>query len=149
LKQELIRLPVLGWYLRLAGNIPIDRSAGFRSLKIMLPAAQQAVAAGAQIVVFPEGTRTAPGQHRPYQPGVAALYQRLALPVVPVALNSGLLWGREKFLKYPGTITLQVLPPIPPGLDRRAFMQLLEERIETASDILCAAEERPRVTELL
>lgn len=138
LKKELISMPVLGWYLKLTGNIPIDRAAGFRALKTLLPEAEKAVRAGAQIVVFPEGTRAAPGESRPYQPGVAALYQRLALPVVPVALNSGLFWGRQKFLKFPGTITLQVLEPIPPGLDRNTFMRLLEQRIETATDALCA-----------
>ena len=138
LKRELLGLPLIGWYLKKAGNIAIDRAAGFRAIKTMMPQVQRALAAGAQVVVFPEGTRTAPGQHRRYQPGVAALYAGTGVPVVPVALNSGLLWGRRRFLKYPGVITVEVLPPMPPGLDRSRFLALLEQRIERATGRLCA-----------
>jgi len=80
----------------------------------------------------------APGERDPYQPGVAGLYGTLGIPVVPVALNSGLFWGRRKLLKYPGTITLEFLPAIAPGMAREAFMAELEGRIETASDRLMA-----------
>jgi len=89
-------------------------------------------------VIFPEGTRTAPGTHRPYQPGVAALYRQLDLPLVPVAVNSGLFWARRGFLKRPGRITLEILPPIPPGGERHQVMQELERRIETATARLVA-----------
>jgi len=89
-------------------------------------------------VIFPEGTRTAPGTRQPYQPGVAALYRQLGLPLVPVAVNSGVFWGRRHFAKRPGRITLEILPPIPPGDDRRAVMAELEECIETASARLVA-----------
>ena len=88
---------------------------------------------GRPIVIFPEGTRTAPGDRRPYHPGVAALYKQLDLPLVPVALNSGLFWGRRAFLKRPGGIVMEFLPPIPPGLDRRAATAQLQERIEEAT----------------
>ena len=82
---------------------------------------------------LPEGTRTAPGDSRPYHPGVAALYSRFPdVPVVPVALNSGLLWGRRAFRKDPGTVTLRILPPVERGLDRRAFLNTLHMRIEEA-----------------
>src|SRR3546814_8505429 len=87
------------------------------------------------IVIFPEGTRVAPDQHRPYQPGVAALYGQLGLPVVPVALNSGLFWRRRSFLKRPGTITLEFLPPIAPGLPRKAFLARLERSEEHTSEL--------------
>jgi 1-acyl-sn-glycerol-3-phosphate acyltransferase len=94
--------------------------------------AETAAALGRPIVIFPEGTRTAPGQTRPYQPGVVALYGHLDLPVVPVALNSGHFWPRRRFLRRPGTIKLEYLEAMPPGLERRPFVAALEERIETA-----------------
>ncbi|QLH40225.1 MAG: 1-acyl-sn-glycerol-3-phosphate acyltransferase [Defluviicoccus sp.] len=144
LKRELLALPLVGWYLRKTGNIAIDRAAGASALRRMLPAAQAALAHGSQLIVFPEGTRTLPGSRRRYQPGIAALYERAgAVPVVPVAVNSGLFWGRRKFLKYPGLITLQVLPPMPSGLSRAAFLAELEQRIETATDRLCTDAEPP------
>src|SRR5437870_2233388 len=87
-------------------------------------------------VIFPEGTRTAPGQRLIYQPGVAALYQALALPVVPAAVNSGLFWGRRSFVKRPGRITLAFLDPIMPGLPRARLMEELERRIEEATAAL-------------
>ncbi len=83
-----------------------------------------------------------PGQRRPYHPGVAALYTQLQVPVVPVALNSGLFWGRRKFLKKPGRIVLEFLEPIAPGLPRKEFTAELERRIETAS-VRLVAEARP------
>jgi 1-acyl-sn-glycerol-3-phosphate acyltransferase len=89
-------------------------------------------------VIFPEGTRTAPGERRDYHPGVAALYSQLDVPVVPVALNSGLFWPRRAFLKRPGHIVVEILPPIPTGLPRREFMAQLQSAIEDASDRLCA-----------
>jgi 1-acyl-sn-glycerol-3-phosphate acyltransferase len=133
LKRELLSVPFLGWYLGKAGNIAIDRSAGFRAIKTMLPAVDRALAEGAQVIVFPEGTRTAPGERARYQPGVAALYGRAGVPVIPVALNSGLFWGRRRFHKRPGVITIEVLPAMPPGLPRAAFLAELEHRIEEAT----------------
>lgn len=133
LKEELFRVPLFGWYLRRAGNIGIPRDAGFRAIKTMLPAVARRLDEGAQIIVFPEGTRLAPGERRPYHPGIAAIYARAAAPVVPVAHDAGRFWGRRSFLKRPGTITLAFLPPIPPGLAREAFLATLAERIEAAS----------------
>jgi 1-acyl-sn-glycerol-3-phosphate acyltransferase len=102
----------------------------------MVAVARQAAAAGRPIVIFPEGTRTAPGTRLPYHPGVAALYQALGLPIVPAAVNSGLFWGRRSFTKRPGRITLRFLEPIAPGLPRRALMAELERRVESATDAL-------------
>lgn len=136
LKRELLWIPCFGWYLFKSGVIAIDRSAGTRALKTMVKGAETAAAEGRPIVIFPEGTRAAPGTKRPYHSGVAMLYGALGLPVVPIALNSGVFWGRGALRKYPGTLTIEILPPIPPGLDRRAFMAELEQRIETASDRL-------------
>ncbi|HEY2539830.1 MAG TPA: lysophospholipid acyltransferase family protein [Stellaceae bacterium] len=132
-KRELLRLPFYGWYMARAGAIAIDRKAGAVALRVMLAAARQAAAERRSIVIYPQGTRVAPGTTAPYQPGVHALYQALALPLVPAAVNSGLFWGRRSFLKRPGHITLEFLEPIPPGWPRHQLMAELERRIETAT----------------
>lgn len=139
LKRELIKVPLFGWYLLSAGMIPVDRTGGGAALKRMVAAARARTSAGRPLLIFPEGTRTAPGENRPYHPGVAALYAQLGLPVVPVALNSGLFWGRRSFAKRPGTITLEFLPAIAPGLPRKVFLAELQSRLDIASDRLAAA----------
>ncbi len=139
LKQELLNLPLFGWYMRKCRMIPVDRKGRAAALKRMAADARDRVAAGRPILIFPEGTRVAPGQRRPYQPGAAALYVALGLPVVPVALKSGLFWGRRSFHKLPGRIVVEFLPPIAPGLERRIFMAELEAAIETAADRLAGA----------
>ncbi len=136
LKRELLALPLFGAFLRAAGMIAIDRAAGPSALKQMLRELRATLGHGRNVVIFPEGTRVAPGKRHKYHSGIAAIYAVLGLPVVPVALNSGLFWGRRAFLKRPGTITIQYLPAIPPGLERKTFMAELERRIETASDAL-------------
>ncbi len=138
LKQELLSLPFFGWYLRRGRHIAIDRSGGAKALRRMVGEAKQSLAEGRSILIFPEGTRTAPGQRTDYHVGVAALYKALAVPVVPVALNSGLFWGRQSFYKRSGVITVQFLEPIPPGLPRETFMTMLHESIEAASEKLTA-----------
>jgi 1-acyl-sn-glycerol-3-phosphate acyltransferase len=138
LKKELLAIPLYGWYLQRVKMITIDREAGPAALRHMLRQTAEVLGMGRSVVIFPEGTRVAPGQRHPYHPGVAALYSRTEAPVVPVALNSGLFWGRRSFLKRPGVIVLEMLPPMPRGLDRRAFMAELERRIEEASARLAA-----------
>ncbi|WP_374379128.1 lysophospholipid acyltransferase family protein [Dongia sp.] len=138
LKKELLLIPVFGWFLARSGMIAIDRSGKAAALKKMVADAKATFAKGRPVVIFPEGTRVAPGQAKPYQPGIAALYAQLGVPVVPVALNSGLFWGRKAVLKKPGTITIEYLPPIQPGLDRKTFMRELESRIEGAANRLAA-----------
>ncbi len=140
LKRELLWIPFYGWSLARIGMIGIDRAAGARALRALTDAAKRRAAAGRPILVFPEGTRVAPGARRPYQAGIYALYRALDLPVVPVALDSGLFWPRRKLSKRPGVITVRFLPAIAPGLDRRAFMTELESRIEGATDRLLTAE---------
>lgn len=138
LKRELLQLPVWGWLARRCGMIAVDRAAGTSALRGMVAEARKRAGEGRQIVIFPQGTRTAPGTRRGYFPGVAALYDQLGLPVVPIALNSGVFWGRRAFMKRSGTIVVEFLPAIPPGLPRRQFIGELEARIETASDRLAA-----------
>ncbi len=131
LKRELGWIPIFGLYLGRAGNIFVDRGGAAAALKSLVRGAQAAVARGCSIVIFPEGTRKPPGAPPDYKSGVAALYAALGVPVVPVALNTGPFWPRRSFLKRPGRAVVEMLEPIPPGLDRRRFMALLEERIES------------------
>ncbi len=133
LKRELFRIPLWGWYVWRIGMIGIDRAAGSRALKQMVADSSHILGQGRSIIIFPQGTRTAPGETKPYLPGAAALYRGSDYPVVPVALNSGMFWPRRVFRKTPGLITVEFLPPIAPGLDRRGFLKQLEARIEPAT----------------
>jgi 1-acyl-sn-glycerol-3-phosphate acyltransferase len=132
LKRELTWIPVVGWYMRRAGLVPIDRGAGARAMRQMLRAADAALARGDQVVIFPEGTRTPRGAHKPYRPGVMALYAHCDVPLVPMALNSGPLWGKTRILKLPGEILFRFLPPMPRGLDKDQFLAELRARLESA-----------------
>jgi 1-acyl-sn-glycerol-3-phosphate acyltransferase len=133
LKDELTRIPVFGWYLMIGGGIRIDRGGAARALRSLVDGAKAAAARGCSVLIFPEGTRKAPGDPPDYKSGVAALYAGLGLPVAPVALNSGLYWRRREFAKRPGRIVVEFLEPIPPGMERKAFMAELEARIEAAT----------------
>lgn len=133
LKRELLRIPFYGWYLWKAGMIGVDRDVGAASLRRMLRKAREAVAEGRPILIFPEGTRTPVGADAPYQPGVGALVRDLKLPLVPVALNSGVFWRKRHFLKRPGRIVMEILPPLPPDTDRRRVTEELRARIESAT----------------
>jgi 1-acyl-sn-glycerol-3-phosphate acyltransferase len=133
LKRELMWIPLFGWLATKAGMIPVDRGARTATLARMTAAARGEIARGRQIVIFPEGTRRPPGAEPRYLPGVAYLYAETGLPCVPVALNSGLYWPRRTFRRYPGTILVEVLDPIPPGLERRALLARLQDVLEEAS----------------
>ncbi len=124
-KRELLRVPLFGPMLRPAGQIPIDRAGGAAAIRGLLAEAARALAAGRQIVIFPEGTRTAPGEVGRLQPGIAALATHTGLPVIPVATNSGRLWGRRGFRKRSGTIHVAIHPPLPPRLPRQALLARL------------------------
>lgn len=136
LKKELLSLPLVGWHLSKTGQIAIDRKGGAKALKAMVERAKAAAAEDRQIIIFPEGHRQAPGETGDYHAGVAMLRSALGLPVVPVAVNSGLFWGRNAFLHRPGRIVIEFLPPIPPELDRKAFMETLRNAIETRTRAL-------------
>jgi 1-acyl-sn-glycerol-3-phosphate acyltransferase len=138
LKRELLFIPIVGWAMARAGNIAVVRGDGALAMRSLLRQSKAAIAQGRSILIFPEGTRTAVGARRGYHMGIAALYRNLGVPVVPVALNSGLFWGRRKWVKRPGVITVEVLPPIAVGLglDRSEFMNTLRERIEEATERL-------------
>jgi len=137
IKRELLWVPLYGWYCLKQEMIPIDRGSGARAIRRMHTAAKRAVDERRPIVIFPEGTRKKPGAPPDYKSGVAALYSLLGLPCVPMTHNSGLFW-HGWFLRKPGTVIVEYLEPIPPGLKRRELMEVLEARIERASQrLLC------------
>jgi 1-acyl-sn-glycerol-3-phosphate acyltransferase len=138
LKKELLSIPLYGAFARHFGMIAVDRSAGAAALKQLATDAEAVLAQGAQIVIFPEGTRRTIGAPPDYKPGAIFLYDKLGVPMVPVALNSGLLWPRGRFVRYPGTVTVSFLPAIPPGIDRKVAQRRLIDAIETETARLVA-----------
>ncbi len=133
LKRELLWIPFFGWYLKKAGMIGIDRTAGGRALLNMMRRARDQVRNGRQLVIFPEGTRRPVDAPPEYKPGVGQMYVQFGVPCVPVALNSGLFWPRRTFMRYPGTIVVECLEVVPPGLSRDAFLGRIEQAIEAAT----------------
>jgi 1-acyl-sn-glycerol-3-phosphate acyltransferase len=133
LKKELMKIPLFGWYARKLGMIPVDREKRGAALNSILVGAKAAVAEGRQIIIFPEGTRTAPGAEPDYKPGVHFLYSQLGVPLVPVALNSGVFWPRDSFVRREGTVQAEFMPALPPGLDRHQVLRGLKGSIEGRS----------------
>lgn len=121
-KQELIRIPLFGPLVAQSGMILVDRSGGPASMRRLVADTRAAITAGRQVVIFPEGTRTAPGEVVKLQPGIAAMAAATNLPVIPVATDSGHIWGRHAFAKHPGIITVAIQPPLPAGLPRPALL---------------------------
>ena len=138
MKKELGYIPGYGTYARKMKMIFIDRAGYSKTLRKLIQDAQDTIATGRSLVIFPEGTRIEPGVKAPYHTGIAALYSALDLRVSPVVHNSGLCWPKQSFRKYAGTITIRFLEPIEPGLERHEFMTRLEHDMETASDGLLA-----------
>lgn len=132
MKQSLVWAPVLGFYAKRMGCVAIDRSARGKALRAMVDAAAADAEPG-QLVIFPQGTRVAPGVDAPWKSGVAALQDGLGLPIVPVATNAGHFWPRSGVSRRPGAAVIEFLDPIPPGLPRAELMALLKARIEPAS----------------
>jgi 1-acyl-sn-glycerol-3-phosphate acyltransferase len=142
MKRELIWIPFFGWYAAKAGMISVNRGRGAQALAEMNVRASAEVARGRQIIIFPEGTRRAPGAEPRYKYGVAHLYAEIGVPCLPIALNSGQFWPRRSITRNPGTIVVEVLDPILPGVDKDAFLQRLQQAIEAASARLIADGER-------
>jgi len=137
LKRQLLYVPLFGWYMWKTGMIPVDRGKGGAAIEAMTTLARRRIAEGRQIIIFPEGTRRAPGAPPAYRRGPARLYAALGVPCLPVALNSGLFWPRRAWHRS-GTILLECLDPIAPGLGSDEFGTILEARIESATDSLIA-----------
>lgn len=138
LKRELMWIPLFGWYAWKARSVPVNRKGRSAALAELAVKAEETLAAGRQIILFPEGTRRAPGAEPAYKWGIVHLYDTLKVPVLPIALNSGVYWPRRKLVRRPGTIVVEVLPPILPGKPKEAFLAELRETIETASNRLLA-----------
>jgi len=136
MKRELLRIPFYGWFCVKAGMIELDRQGGAGALRRLIAQSKARLREPRQLVIFPEGTRMAPGTKADYQPGVAGLYRELDLPCTPMATNSGAHWPAHGVLRRPGVIVYEFLEPIPAGLKRAAFMRELETRIETATSRL-------------
>ncbi|MGE0502444.1 MAG: lysophospholipid acyltransferase family protein [Rhizobiaceae bacterium] len=137
LKRELTWIPFFGWYIMKMRMIPVDRGSRSKALKAVVAATRSELARNPrQLIIYPEGTRRAPGDVPAYKYGIVELYEQLGLPVVPVAHVAGLWWPRRKFLRYPGAIKARFLPPIPPGLGKEEFMQRLIGETEAACDAL-------------
>ena len=138
MKDILKYAPVLGQYALQLGCIPVKRGRRAEAVREMLADLRSGKRQGGQLVIYPQGTRVAPGAHLPYKVGTFAMYEQLKQPCVPVACNVGLFWPKRGVVRRPGRAVVEFLEPIPPGLERAAFMAVLEERIETGSNRLMA-----------
>lgn len=136
LKRELMWIPIFGWYVARQKMIPVDRGARGKVMVKVMERAKQEMAAGRQLIIYPEGTRRPAGAEPAYKYGIARIYRDLDVPVVPVAMHPGLFWPRRKFLRFPGHFKVKILPPIEAGLDPDVFYQTLIEKLEKASDEL-------------
>lgn len=138
MKRELQWIPIFGWLTIKGRMVPIDRSRGAAALAEMTERARQELADGRQLIIFPEGTRRPPGAEPRYKQGVAHLYVAEGVPVVPIALNSGLFWPRRSIRRFPGTIVAEILDPIAPGLSKDEFFARLQDALEPATARLIA-----------
>jgi len=138
MKRELLWIPVFGWLMFKGRMVGVDRSAGMRALIGLAAAARAELARGRQLIIFPEGTRRPVGAEPAYKSGIAFLYAQAGVPCLPIALNSGVFWPRRSILRRPGTVVVEILDPIPPGLDKKAFIARLEQAIEPATARLVA-----------
>jgi len=138
LKKELTYIPIYGWYFSGMDQIAIDRGSGVEALHSIVKGCQHSLNSGRSVIIFPQGTRTPVGAAAPYKAGIAKVYRDVHVPIVPMALNSGIFWGRNAFFKKSGTVTFEFLAPIPAGLPPLQMMEQLENALEEASNRLVA-----------
>jgi 1-acyl-sn-glycerol-3-phosphate acyltransferase len=138
IKRELMWIPLFGWFTVKGRMVPVRRGAGAQALTEMAARAKAELGRGRQLIIFPEGTRTAPGAAPRYKYGVAHLYAETGVPCLPIALNSGLFWARRSLIRKPGTVVVEILDPIMPGLDPKDFLSRLQSTIEAATGRLIA-----------
>lgn len=136
MKRELVWAPIIGQYALRIGCIPVARGKRAQAIRQMKADVSAGRSDPGQLIIYPQGSRIAPGARAPYKAGTAALYDMLDQPCVPVACNVGLFWPRKGIMRYPGTAVVEFLPAIEPGLSHSSFMRELETRIETRSDAL-------------
>ncbi len=137
-KRELQWIPIFGWFMTKGRMVPVNRGAGAQALRDMTARARTEIGCGRQLIIFPEGTRRPAGAEPRYKYGVAHLYAEAGVPCLPIALNSGLFWPRRTILRHPGTVLVEVLDPIPSGLDKEVFFERLKDVIEMATARLIA-----------
>ena len=136
MKKELLWAPIVGFYAKRIGCIPVDRGKRGQAIKAMVAAVRAGRAQPGQLIIFPQGTRVAAGAHLPYKGGAGILYRELGQPCVPAATNVGVFWPRHGILRHPGRAVLEFLPAVAPGLSLSAFMARIEAEVETRSDAL-------------
>ncbi len=136
MKRQLLQAPIVGYFAKRIGCIAIDRSKGSQAVRQMLDGLTSASRENAQLVIYPQGTRVAPGAWLPYRIGASVLYENMNVPCVPVATNVGLFWPRLGILRKPGTAVVEFLDPIPAGQPPEEFLQLVEEVVEAGSNRL-------------
>ncbi len=146
LKRELQWIPVFGWLTIKGRMVPVNRRARSGTIKELIERARIELAANRQLIIFPEGTRRPAGAEPRYKFGVAQLYGAEGVPCLPIALNSGLFWPRRTVKRFPGTVIVEILDPIAPGLDKDVFFELLQQRLEAATARLMteSAQKLPR-----
>jgi 1-acyl-sn-glycerol-3-phosphate acyltransferase len=144
MKRELQWIPIFGWLTIKGRMVPVDRRKGSQALVAMAERARTELGRGRQLIIFPEGTRRPVDAEPHYKHGIAYLYSAEGVPVLPVALNSGLFWPRRTFLRHPGKVVVEILAPIPPGLENDVFFRRLQNEIETATRRLVAEARRTR-----
>ncbi len=140
MKEEILNIPLYGRVCDKVGNIPIDRDMGMKSMKKMLIRSRKEMDSGRSVIIFPEGSRARPGEKHPYLSGIFGIYKYLKVPVIPVAVNTGIYWRKGGHTRQ-GTFVIEFLPPIMPGLQKQEFMDQLEKTIETACDKLMVKQE--------
>ncbi len=136
MKKQLKYAPILGWYALRLGCVPVDRGKRGKAIREMVAAVRDGTVEPGQLIIYPQGTRVAPGAHLPYKVGTAVLYEQLGQDCVPVATNVGVFWPRHSLLRKPGTAVVEFLPAIPAGRAPRVFLEELERVIEDRSDAL-------------
>ncbi|WP_276718452.1 lysophospholipid acyltransferase family protein [Pseudooceanicola nitratireducens] len=136
MKASLVYAPILGWFALRIGCVPVNRGKRAEAIRQMMRGVTAGDAPAGQLIIYPQGTRVAPGVDKPYKVGTAVIYEETGQTCVPAATNVGVFWPRQGLLRKPGLAVVEFLPPIPPGRDRNAFMEDLEREIETASDAL-------------
>jgi 1-acyl-sn-glycerol-3-phosphate acyltransferase len=136
LKRELMWIPLFGWYVAKQRMIPVNRGARGKVMVEVMRRTKEEMANGRQLIIYPEGTRRAPGAEPHYRYGIARIYRDVQVPVVPIVAHWGLFWGRRKLIKHPGHFKVRILPPIQPGMDPDDFHAHLVETLEAASDQL-------------
>ncbi|MGI3183903.1 lysophospholipid acyltransferase family protein [Nioella aestuarii] len=138
MKSVLRFAPILGWYAKRIGCVPVDRGKRAQAIQQMIEGVKSGAQEPGQLIIYPQGTRVAPGADRPYKIGTGILYDQTGQPCVPAATNVGVFWPRHGILRKPGLAVVEFLPVIEPGMDKDAFMAELKEVVETNSDRLMA-----------